>query len=71
VLSAIAQVEAAGYATLNEMGASPLTAVATAGGGATNDAWTDMRQRKLGVPTCAAANAEAAFGLAILATWSD
>ena len=71
VLAAIAQVEADGYAALKGLGASPLTDVATAGGGAANGAWTEMRQRKLGVPTRAAANAEAAFGLAILATWND
>jgi len=41
--------------------------VYTAGGGARNPAWTDIRQRLLGVPVVAAPQAEAAYGAALLA----
>jgi len=71
LLSALTRVEADGYNALKELGASPLTEVLTAGGGAANGAWAEMRQKKLGVPASAATNAEAAFGLALLATWND
>lgn len=71
LLSALTRVEADGYNALKELGATPLTEVLTAGGGAANGAWAEMRQKKLGVPTSAATNAEAAFGLALLATWND
>jgi sugar (pentulose or hexulose) kinase len=41
--------------------------VYTAGGGARNPAWTDIRQRLLGVPVVASPQAEAAYGAALLA----
>lgn len=47
ILEAIARVEARGYAALEELGASPITEVFTAGGGAKNDMWTAMRARIL------------------------
>ena len=60
------QVEADAFDALAKMGASPLTRVLTAGGGSVNDKWTAMRQRTLGVPTQAADEVEASFGLALL-----
>ncbi|CAN0517644.1 unnamed protein product, partial [Laminaria digitata] len=45
------RVESEGYATLEALGATKLTRVDTAGGGAANPTWTAMRQRLLGVPT--------------------
>mmetsp|Transcript_28502 Transcript_28502/g.58276 ORF Transcript_28502/g.58276 Transcript_28502/m.58276 type:complete len:139 (+) Transcript_28502:70-486(+) len=63
----IARVEAEGYACLGTMGASPLTQVLTAGGGSVNGVWTQMRERRLGVPCSRAPNTEASFGLASLA----
>lgn len=41
--------------------------VYTAGGGARNPAWAQMRQRMLGVPVVASPQAEAAYGAALLA----
>lgn len=41
--------------------------VYTAGGGAQNPAWAQMRQRMLGVPVVASPQAEAAYGAALLA----
>ena len=48
------------------MGASPLSRVLTAGGGSVNVRWTAMRERILGVPTQAADEVEASYGLALL-----
>lgn len=47
----IARVEADGYKCLQDLGATALTQVYTAGGGSKNDMWTSLRQRLLGVPT--------------------
>jgi len=69
ILHAITGVEAAGFAALREMGADELREVLTAGGGASNAAWTEMRARRLGVPTARAQNVEASYGLALLANW--
>lgn len=67
ILQGIANVEKLGYAALQDLGASPLVEVMTAGGGARNSMWTSMRQRMLGVPTRSADNIDAAFGCALLA----
>eukprot|EP00965_Chrysotila_dentata_P033653 1120425-Pleurochrysis_carterae.AAC.2 len=67
ILHAIGAVEAEGYAALKELGASPLKRVLTCGGGASNDAWMQMRQRMLGVPTARAEWTDAAVGVALLA----
>ncbi|KAG5185185.1 carbohydrate kinase [Tribonema minus] len=67
LLQSLARVEAEGYALLHELGALPaLAAVATAGGGANNGAWSAMRARRLGVPVTAARNGDAAYGVALL-----
>ncbi|MBI5918037.1 MAG: FGGY-family carbohydrate kinase [Nitrosomonadales bacterium] len=66
LLQGLARIEAAGYAKLAELGATPLRAVVTAGGGAKNAVWRQMRERLLGVPVTATDQAEAAFGAALL-----
>lgn len=67
MLEGIAAIEARAYRLLAEKGASALTRVVTAGGGAQNGAWTAMRQAALGVPVVASQQAEAAYGSALLA----
>lgn len=67
LLQGLSRIEAAGYARLSELGATPLVSVTTCGGGAKNPAWSKMRERILGVPVTAARHTEAAFGSALLA----
>ena len=67
LLESLARIEARGYALLAELGATPLRRVQTAGGGANNPAWTQIRGRLLGVPVSRAAHTEAAYGAARLA----
>lgn len=67
LLQGLSRIEAAGYAKLAELGATPLKSVMTCGGGAKNLTWQKMRQRLLGVPVRAAPHAEAASGAALLA----
>lgn len=63
----MARIEGEAYSLLNRLGASPLTEVVTAGGGAVNAKWTALRAAALGVPVRAAAQGEASFGAALLA----
>ena len=65
----IAGIEAHGYRLLTGLGAPGLRRVLTTGGGAANPAWTQIRQRTLGVPVAASAHQEAAYGAARLALW--
>lgn len=67
LLEGMARIEAQGYRLLQELGATPLESVLTAGGGAGNPAWTAMRSRFLGVPVQPSAHVEAAYGSALLA----
>lgn len=67
MLESLARIETQGYRLLENLGATPLTEVLTAGGGASNPAWTSIRARMLGVPVTCASNTEAAFGAARLA----
>lgn len=67
LLTGIAKIEARGYQLLAELGATPLTAVYTAGGGAQNSVWTKIRQRYLPVPLSISPHQEAAYGAALLA----
>jgi sugar (pentulose or hexulose) kinase len=62
----LSRIEAAGYAKLAELGASPLKSVTTTGGGAKNKVWGKIRERLLGVPLSVAGHTEAAFGAALL-----
>lgn len=66
LLQGLSRIEAAGYTKLAELGATPLRTVVTAGGGAKNAVWMQMRERLLGVSVTAANQAEAAFGAALL-----
>ncbi|MDY7016479.1 MAG: FGGY-family carbohydrate kinase, partial [Cyanobacteriota bacterium] len=67
LLESIARIETQGYRLLQQLGATPLTRVKTAGGGAKNPTWTAIRQRRFRVPVEPAANTDAAFGTALLA----
>ncbi|WP_416674240.1 FGGY-family carbohydrate kinase [Egbenema bharatensis] len=68
ILESIARIEARGYHLLQELGATPLTQVYTAGGGAKNLAWTKIRSRHLGIPVTPSEQTEAAYGTALLAS---
>lgn len=71
LLESIARIEAKGYQLLQDLGATPLTQVYTAGGGASNLTWSKMRSRHLQVPILSAHQSEAAYGTALLASsWS-
>ncbi|MFQ3628345.1 MAG: FGGY-family carbohydrate kinase, partial [Cyanobacteriota bacterium] len=67
LLEGIARIEALGYRRLSELGATPLREVLTAGGGAQNQAWTNVRSRLLQVPVIPSPHTEAAAGVARLA----
>ncbi|HEY9639021.1 MAG TPA: FGGY-family carbohydrate kinase [Coleofasciculaceae cyanobacterium] len=67
LLEGMARIEARGYQLLQDLGASPLTQVYTAGGGAKNRVWMEMRSRHLQKPVFPSAQAEAAYGTALLA----
>ncbi|MBI4936896.1 MAG: FGGY-family carbohydrate kinase [Nitrosomonadales bacterium] len=71
LLQGLSRIEAAGYAKLAELGATPLKSVATTGGGANNETWRKMRERLLGVPVSLAQHPEAAFGAAMLARYGS
>jgi D-ribulokinase len=67
LLESMARIEAQGYTCLKALGATPLTTLYTAGGGAQNSAWTAIRQRYVSVPLRSPLNTEAAYGTARLA----
>ncbi len=67
LLESIARIEARGYQLLQELGATPLTKVYTAGGGARNQVWSAIRQRYLKVPVETPVQTAAAYGAALLA----
>lgn len=67
LLEGIAAVEARAYALIAELGGPSLRSVRTVGGGATNPAWTAIRQHLLGVPMPPPVSLEAAYGAALLA----
>ena len=67
ILQGLTRIEAQGYQLLKTLGASALTEVITAGGGAQNVCWQQMRQNQLGVPVSRAEHTEAAYGMARLA----
>lgn len=71
LLEGIARIEAQGYQLLAQLGATPLTAVYTAGGGAQNQVWSQMRQRYLQVPVLVSPQQDAADGAALLAQISS
>ncbi|HEY9664237.1 MAG TPA: FGGY-family carbohydrate kinase [Allocoleopsis sp.] len=67
LLESIARIEAKGYQLLQDLGATPLTIVYTAGGGAQNQIWSQIRSRHLQVPVMISPHTEAAYGTALLA----
>lgn len=67
LLESMARIEAQGYRQLEALGATPLTQVYTAGGGAANAAWAMIRSRHLQVPVLRSRQTEAAYGTALLA----
>ncbi len=66
LLEGIARIEAQAYSLLHQLGASPLRQVYTAGGGAKNQVWTQIRSRWIGKPVSSAQYSEAAYGTARL-----
>ncbi|MEG4393482.1 FGGY-family carbohydrate kinase [Microcoleus sp. BROC3] len=69
LLESIARIEARGYQLLQELGATPLTKVYTAGGGAKNLVWSAIRKRYLKVPVETPIHTGAAYGTALLAKY--
>jgi D-ribulokinase len=67
LLDSMARIEAEGYRRLQQLGATPLSHVYTAGGGAKNATWMALRSRHLAVPVDVSAQTEAAYGTAVLA----
>jgi D-ribulokinase len=67
LLESLARIEAQGYALLATTGATPLTRVYTAGGGAQNPTWSALRQQALQRPVLRARHTQAAYGAALLA----
>ncbi len=67
LLESMARIEALGYQRLQELGASKLTRVYRAGGGAKNTIWSQICQRHLQIPVIPAQYVEAAYGTALLA----
>ncbi|NEO29584.1 MAG: FGGY-family carbohydrate kinase [Symploca sp. SIO3C6] len=66
LLESMSRIEARGYRLLQQLGATGLTRVYTAGGGAKNRAWRVMRQRHLQVPVVPSKHTAAAYGTALL-----
>jgi sugar (pentulose or hexulose) kinase len=67
LLEGLARIEAQGYEKLQKLGATTLTKVFTAGGGAQNLTWQTIRQNLLQVPIQKSIQSEAAYGSACLA----
>jgi len=67
LLEGIAAIEVQGYARLAALGAPPLRAVRSLGGGAGNAVWARIRARRLGVPLLPPVSDAAAYGAALLA----
>ncbi|MEM8639043.1 MAG: FGGY-family carbohydrate kinase [Cyanobacteria bacterium P01_G01_bin.54] len=67
LLEGMARIEAQGYQRLVALGATPIQAVYTAGGGAKNETWMQIRQRILQRPVLPSSQTEAALGTALLA----
>lgn len=67
LLEGIAEIEHTGYKLLEDLGAPYPSSVQTAGGGAVNKAWHQIREHKLGIPVSVATHTAAAYGTAKLA----
>ena len=68
LLESMARIENAGYQKLQKLSGVNLKCVYTAGGGAKNQTWKKIRQRRLGVSVKVATNTQAAYGTALLAS---
>lgn len=66
LLEGMARIEAQCYAAIQSLGAPDLIRVTTAGGGAANAVWTQIRQRYFKIPIEVAPHMEAAIGTAKL-----
>jgi D-ribulokinase len=66
MLESMSRIEAQAYQRLQTLGASPLTRIYTAGGGAQNPVWQQMRSKAIGLPILPAPQTEAAYGSACL-----
>jgi D-ribulokinase len=66
LLASLARIESQGYKLLQQLGSDSLNRVYTAGGGATNNTWTAIRQNYLQVPVFSSNHTEAAYGTALL-----
>jgi sugar (pentulose or hexulose) kinase len=71
MLEGIGKIEKFGYMTLNSLGCDRITTITTAGGGAANEEWTQIRGRILGCRVTVAGHAEAAYGSALLAKYGE
>lgn len=67
IFEGIAEIETKGYMRLAELGAPRLGKLRTIGGGAENDVWSHIRQRRLGVKMLPSMHSQAAYGAAKLA----
>jgi sugar (pentulose or hexulose) kinase len=66
-LAGLSRIEALGYQKLQQLGATPVKRILTAGGGVQNLTWQTMRERLMGVPVTPSPQSEAAYGAARLA----
>jgi hypothetical protein len=67
MLEGIADIEAEGYAKLQQLGASKAKQVYTTGGGSVSHPWSTIREIKLGLPVLNPQHSEASMGTAMLA----
>jgi sugar (pentulose or hexulose) kinase len=68
MLEAMAGIEARAYELMAQLGARPrVTRVLTAGGGAVNAKWTQLRAAAIGVPVERSQHGDASYGAALLA----
>lgn len=67
LLESMARIEALGYAKLTALGGGAIQRIYTAGGGAQNTAWQQLRAKALGIQLVPPLHAEAAYGTARLA----
>jgi len=67
VLEGIAEIEALAYRRLVQLGAPAPSSVRSTGGGASNEAWSRIRQQLLGAPFASTLSQEACVGTARLA----
>ena len=67
LLEGIAAIEHSGYKLLEKLGAPYPETIRTTGGGSINKAWSQIREKKSGVPVVNSTHNSAAYGSALLA----